>query len=187
MKRLLIFASGSGSNAENIINYFRSNKKAEVEMVLTPNPNAGVIERCKRLNVPCLVFKREEWKSGKILELLKEKNPDMIILAGFMWLVPGEIIRAFPQRIVNIHPALLPKFGGKGMYGDNVHIAVSDDGETETGITIHYINEFYDEGQIIFQQKTTIKPHENPQKIAEKVHELEYIWYPKIILKLLVQ
>jgi len=187
MKRLVIFASGSGSNAENIINYFRSNKKAEVEMVLTPNPNAGVIERCQRLNVPCLVFNREEWKSGKILELLKEKNPDMIILAGFMWLVPGEIIRAFPQRIVNIHPALLPKFGGKGMYGDNVHKAVSDDGETETGITIHYVNEYYDEGQIIFQQKITINPHENPEKIAQKVHELEYKWYPEVILKLLAQ
>ena len=121
------------------------------------------------------------------LELLKEKNPDMIILAGFMWLVPGEIIRAFPQRIVNIHPALLPKFGGKGMYGDNVHKAVSDDGETETGITIHYVNEYYDEGQIIFQQKITINPHENPEKIAQKVHELEYKWYPEVILKLLAQ
>jgi phosphoribosylglycinamide formyltransferase-1 len=181
MKKLIIFASGSGSNAENIIQYFRSNGHADVDMVLTPNPQAGVIERCRRLNVRCLIFTRNEWKSGTTTAQVLSSNPDLIILAGFMWLVPADFIAAFPHRIVNIHPALLPKFGGKGMYGDFVHRAVSQAGETETGITIHYVNEHYDEGQIIFQEKVAIAPGENPATIAAKVHELEYRWYPQVI------
>ena len=185
MKQLIIFASGSGSNAENIITYFRCKGKARVEKVMTPNPTAGVIARCERLGVRCRVFSRNEWNSGQILQVLKEKNPHLIILAGFMWLVPSDIIAAFPNRIINIHPALLPKHGGKGMYGDNVHKVVSESGDTETGITIHYVNEKYDEGQIIHQEKISISPFEKPEIIAQKVHELEYRWYPDVIEKLL--
>ncbi|MBU4087050.1 MAG: phosphoribosylglycinamide formyltransferase, partial [Nanoarchaeota archaeon] len=143
MKQLVVFASGSGSNAENIITYFKNNGKAEVVLVLTPNPTAGVIERCRRLNVACTIFSKDEWRSGSVLGILQDKSPDLIVLAGFMWLVPSSIISAFPDRIINIHPALLPKYGGKGMYGEHVHKAVSESGDTETGITIHYINEHY--------------------------------------------
>lgn len=185
MKRLVIFASGSGSNAENIILHFRNKGGATVEHVYTPNPSAGVIARCNRLGVPCTVFSRDEWKSGAVTQQLTSFSPDLIILAGFMWLVPGDLITAFPSRIVNIHPALLPKYGGKGMYGDHVHKAVSEAGEHETGITIHYVNERYDEGQIIFQEKTAITPNENPDTIAAKVHALEYRWYPEVIAQLL--
>jgi len=186
MKRMVIFASGSGTNAENIIRYFREREGVRVKRVYTPNPLAGVIARCERLGVPCTVFSREAWKSGEITRLLLAENPDLIILAGFMWLVPAEIIAAFPGRIVNIHPALLPKYGGKGMYGDHVHKAVSEAGETETGITIHYVNERYDEGQIVFQERISINPHEDPAIIAAKVHELEYRWYPAVIEKIVL-
>lgn len=187
MKRLVIFASGSGSNAENIIQYFRQEGGAVVERIYTPNPQAGVIGRCERLGVPHTLFSREAWKSGHVCRQLVAEQPDLIVLAGFMWLVPSEVIAAFPNRIVNIHPALLPKFGGKGMYGDHVHKAVSEAGETETGITIHYVNERYDEGQIIFQQRIPIAPHENPDSIAKKVHELEYRWYPEVLKEILLR
>lgn len=186
MKRLAIFASGSGSNAENIYHYFKYNTEIEVSLILTNNPEAGVIERAKKLDIPFLVFNRSDLNSsGQITEILIEKKIDLIVLAGFLWLVPSSLIDAFPNKIINIHPALLPKYGGRGMYGDYVHQAISNAGETETGITIHYVNEKYDEGAVIFQKSVSIKKGEEPGLIADKVHALEYEFFPKVIEKLL--
>ncbi|PKP19057.1 MAG: phosphoribosylglycinamide formyltransferase, partial [Bacteroidetes bacterium HGW-Bacteroidetes-21] len=170
MKKIVLFASGSGSNAENIIHYFNENGKASVLCVYTNNPAAGVIERCGRLDIPCRIFNREEWNTGVVTEEMVCLKPNLVVLAGFLWLVPKSFVEAFPQKIVNIHPALLPKYGGKGMYGDFVHAAVSDAGDTETGITIHYVNEQYDKGSIIFQKSMKIKAHATPQEIAAGIH-----------------
>lgn len=184
-KRIAIFASGSGSNAENIVNYFKNNFDIEVSNILTNNPDAFVIERANKLKVPVKIFNKEQfYKSREVLDFLIRNKVDFIVLAGFLWLVPGNIIERFRNKIVNIHPALLPKYGGKGMYGERVHEAVSSSGDTKSGITIHYINEFYDEGDIIFRAETSIEPHEDPSGIAKKVHELEYRNYPVVIEKL---
>ncbi|WP_288955477.1 phosphoribosylglycinamide formyltransferase [uncultured Polaribacter sp.] len=181
MKRIVVFASGSGTNAENIIKYFNQTKTAVVTKVLCNNEHAKVFERCKNLNINCLHFKRSEFSSSNfVLNLLKEKA-DYIILAGFLWKIPQNIIDAFPDKIINIHPALLPKYGGKGMYGMNVHRAVKENNETETGITIHYVNANYDEGAIIFQAKTALNDKDSPEKIAEKIHILEQKYFPKVI------
>ncbi|SNR17491.1 phosphoribosylglycinamide formyltransferase [Tenacibaculum jejuense] len=181
MKRIVIFASGSGSNAENIIGFFQTKETAKVTHVLTNNERAKVLERCKRLEVNSLVFDRETFfKTDEILNFLK-KEADLIILAGFLWKVPENIVANFPNKIVNIHPALLPKYGGKGMYGNHVHKAVKNNNEVETGITIHYVNEHYDEGAIVFQAKTTLNEEDSVEDIAKKVHELEYKHYPKVI------
>lgn len=186
MKRMVIFASGSGSNAENIYHYFKNNHEIEVSLILTNNPKAGVIERAKRLNIPYKVFNRSEFNSSnQITEELIEKKIDLIVLAGFLWLIPSSLLKAFPHKIINIHPALLPKYGGKGMYGDRVHMAVSKAGETESGITIHYVNEFYDEGAVIFQKSLSIEKGEEPELIAEKVHTLEYEYFPKVIKEII--
>ena len=181
MKRIVVFASGSGTNAENIIKYFNQTKTAIVTKVLCNNEHAKVFERCKNLNIKCLHFKRSEFSSSDyILNLLKEEA-DYIVLAGFLWKIPDDIVDAFPNKIINIHPALLPKYGGKGMYGMHVHKAVAANKETETGITIHYVNEHYDEGAIIFQAKTALKKEDSPEKIAEKIHLLEQQYFPKVI------
>ena len=181
MKRIVIFASGSGTNAENIIKFFNHTKTAIVTKVLCNNERAKVFDRCKKLNVSCLYFNRDTFtKSNQILNLLKEEA-DFIILAGFLWKIPENIIKAFPDKIINIHPALLPKYGGKGMYGMNVHKAVSANREQETGITIHYVNENYDEGAIIFQAKTNVNTEDSPESIASKIHLLEQEYFPKII------
>ncbi|MAD97577.1 MAG: phosphoribosylglycinamide formyltransferase [Flavobacteriaceae bacterium] len=181
MKRIVIFASGSGSNAENIINYFSNRNTAEVRMVLSNRSRAGVFERCKRLNIPCQHFKKSDFfESNTVLELL-QKEADFIVLAGFLLKIPENIIKAYPNEIVNIHPALLPKYGGKGMYGMNVHRAIKENNEPETGITIHYVNEHYDEGGIIFQAKTAVEESDTPESIAQKVHELEYAHFPRVI------
>ncbi|WP_299673023.1 phosphoribosylglycinamide formyltransferase [uncultured Tenacibaculum sp.] len=181
MKRIVIFASGSGSNAENIIGFFQTKRTAKVTHVLTNNEHAKVLGRCKRLKINALVFSKEEFfKSDKVLGFLK-KEADLIILAGFLWKVPKHIVANFPNKIVNIHPALLPKYGGKGMYGSHVHKAIKNNNEAETGITIHYVNEHYDEGAIIFQAKTALSPEDSVEDIAKKVHELEYEHYPKVI------
>ncbi|MCL7752494.1 phosphoribosylglycinamide formyltransferase [Polaribacter sp. Z022] len=181
MKRIVIFASGSGTNAENIIKFFNLTKTAIVTNVLCNNEHAKVFERCKRLNVNSLHFNRNDFfKSDKILNILKE-DADYIILAGFLWKIPENIIDAFPNKIINIHPALLPNYGGKGMYGMNVHRAVKENNETETGITIHYVNANYDEGAIIFQAKTALNEDDSPEKIAEKIHILEQEHFPKVI------
>ncbi len=183
--KIALFASGSGSNAENIIEYFKSNPDFEFPVILSNNPKAYVHERAKKLNVPSYTFTKEEFISGeKILSLLQTEKIDAIVLAGFLLKVPEAIIKAFPDKIINIHPALLPKYGGKGMYGDHVHKAVAAAGEKESGITIHYVNENYDEGNIIFQAKCELSSTDTPEDIAAKVHKLEYEYFPKTIAKL---
>lgn len=184
MKKLAIFASGSGSNAENIFNYFIENKEIEISLILTNNPQAGVIERANRMNIPVVIFNRNTFsKSDKIVELLKNQGIDWVILAGFLWLIPKNLIESFPEKIINIHPALLPKFGGKGMWGHHVHEAVVAQKEKESGITIHYVNEKYDEGKVIFQAKCTVNETDTADTVAEKVHQLEYEHFPKVIEK----
>lgn len=188
MKRLAIFASGSGSNAQNIIDYFSNNKKAEVVLILSNKPTAYVIERAKSADVPYKVFNRDEfYQSLQILEWMREYRIDFIVLAGFLWLVPDYLVEAFPNRIVNIHPALLPKYGGKGMFGGHVHEAVIAHNETETGITIHYVNKRYDEGNIVFQASCPVLPGDTADDVASRVHQLEYEHFPKIIDKLLAE
>jgi phosphoribosylglycinamide formyltransferase-1 len=182
MKKIAIFASGSGSNAENIINHFAENKYVSVELILTNNPTAGVIERGNRLNVPTLIFNKKLFaKSDKIVEILINQEIDWLILAGFLWLVPPNLVQAFPNRIINVHPALLPKYGGKGMWGHHVHEAVVANREKETGITIHYVNDKYDEGKVIFQAKCALSDLDSPEKVASKIHELEFLYFPKVI------
>ncbi|MCD8539683.1 MAG: phosphoribosylglycinamide formyltransferase [Leadbetterella sp.] len=182
MKKIVLFASGSGSNAENIINYFKDSGEVEVTMILTNNPSAGVIERGKRLDIPVVVFSKKNFgQSDTVIRLLKNAETDWVILAGFLWLVPESLIRAFPDRIINIHPALLPKYGGKGMWGHHVHEAVVRNRENESGITIHYVNEHYDEGKIIFQAICPLSASDTPEDVAQKVHALEYRYFPEII------
>ena len=184
MKKIVIFASGGGSNAESIINHFKD-KEVEVSAFFVNNPNAGAIKRAANHNIPCVVFNREEFKSGEVLDKLNAINPDLIVLAGFLWLIPSDMVKAYPNKIINIHPALLPKFGGKGMHGSNVHIAVKEAGEIESGPTIHFVNEHYDEGNIIHQAKCVILPTDTADDIAAKVLKLEHEHYPKVIEKLL--
>ena len=185
MKRIAIFASGSGSNAENIITYFNNTQLATVVNVYCNNTKAKVVDRCKRLNVDCSLFSREDFfTSDTVLSQLKE-TADLIILAGFLWKIPSNIIAAFPNSIINIHPALLPKYGGKGMYGMHVHKAIKENNESETGITIHYVNEHYDEGGIIYQVKTAVHSEDTPETIAQKIHTLEQEHFPKVIASLI--
>ncbi len=185
-KRIVLFASGSGSNVENIVRYFQDNDHVEVACVLSNKKNAFVLERCDQLNINALYFNKTAfYKTDCVLEILKSMKPDLIVLAGFLWKMPGNIIQDFPNKIINIHPALLPKYGGKGMYGMVVHRAVKENGDPESGITIHYVNENYDEGAIVHQAKTVILPNDTPEIIAEKVHKLEYEHFPKIIDRLL--
>ncbi|MCX6214114.1 phosphoribosylglycinamide formyltransferase [Spirosoma sp.] len=186
MKRIALFASGSGSNAEKIAEYFANNAEVAVSLVVSNNPKAGVIERSRRLHIPVVLFDRTTfYDTDKITQLLINQNIDLIVLAGFMWLMPPGLVRAFPDKIVNIHPALLPKFGGKGMYGHFVHEAVAAAGETESGITIHYVNERYDEGQIIFQASCPVVPTDTPDDIARKVQALEHTHYPAVVADVL--
>ncbi|MDR2824102.1 MAG: phosphoribosylglycinamide formyltransferase [Prevotellaceae bacterium] len=184
-KRIAIFASGSGSNAENIIIHFAASQEFNFPLIITDNKNAYVIERARRLGVRSVIFdlkKNNEWEL--LRDLLTTECIDHVILAGFLLKVPKIILELFPNKIINIHPALLPKFGGKGMYGDRVHRAVRTANETESGITIHYVTENYDEGNIVFQAKCAIKPDDAAEDIAQKVHLLEYEWFPKIIAKI---
>jgi phosphoribosylglycinamide formyltransferase-1 len=181
MRRIVIFASGSGSNAENIIKFFNETKTATVTAVLCNNAQAKVFERCKNLNTKCIHINKNDFSiSDTVLNIL-EKEADFIILAGFLWRIPQKIVAAFPKKIINIHPALLPKYGGKGMYGMHVHKAVKENKEAETGITIHYVNENYDEGAIIFQAKTALNAKDTAETIAEKIHLLEQHYFPKVI------
>lgn len=185
MSNIAIFASGSGSNAENIVKHFSSSQISKVVLILSENQNALVFERARKLNVPSRYFTLEEFKKGNVLEVLREYQVDFIVLAGFLKLFPDSIIEEFPQKIVNIHPALLPKFGGKGMYGDKVHKAVIDAGEVESGITIHYVDCNYDEGGIIFQAKCPVLKDDTFDTLAHRVHELEYKYFPQVIESLL--
>lgn len=186
MKRIAIFASGSGSNAQRIMEHFKRNKEMEVALVLCNKPDAYVLQRADNFEVPTHIFNREElYHTNSIDNLMKNLEIDLIVLAGFMWLIPERIIQAYTKRIVNIHPALLPKFGGEGMYGKKVHEAVLKSGETETGISIHYVNEQFDEGEIIYQSRCLIDTNDDAEKLAYKVHQLEHLHYPKIIEDLL--
>lgn len=184
MIKIAIFASGSGSNAERIVEFFSSNDEIEVSLILTNNPTAGVIERAQRLNIPIVIFNKKIFsKTDKIVEMLQLQGIDWVILAGFLWLVPTNLIKAFENRMINIHPALLPKYGGKGMWGHHVHEAVVANQETETGITIHYVNENYDEGKIIFQAKCEVTETDSAVDVAQKIHLLEYQYFPEVIYK----
>ncbi|MBI9055602.1 MAG: phosphoribosylglycinamide formyltransferase [Bacteroidales bacterium] len=182
MNKIAIFASGSGTNAENIIKTCKENKKIEITTIFSNNKNAYVLQRAVNHNIKHYIFSRTEFfDSQEILALLKEDNIDFIVLAGFLWLIPEYLINAYPNKIINIHPALLPKYGGKGMYGMNVHKAIVENKEKETGITIHYVNREYDKGNIIFQAKCNVLPTDSANDIAKKVHELEYTHFPRII------
>jgi phosphoribosylglycinamide formyltransferase-1 len=186
MKRIVIFASGSGSNAENLIKFFQNSDNASVIQVLTNNPHAKVLDRCKRLSISGLSFNRIAFsKSEDVLNILKSSNPDLIVLAGFLWKFPEFILNEFENKVINIHPALLPNYGGKGMYGMHVHNAVVANKEKETGITIHYVNENYDEGAIIFQTKCDVNPSDSAEDVAAKIHELEMEHFPKVVERLL--
>jgi len=188
MKRVAIFASGSGTNAQKIIKYFRDHKNIEVSLVLSNNPDAFVLKRASKLNIASYVFDRQLfYETDQVHDILLDIGIDLIVLAGFLWLVPANLLKTWEGRIVNIHPALLPKFGGKGMYGDRVHKAVMAAGEKETGISIHYVNEVYDDGEIIFQEKFEILPDDTPESIAERIHVLEHKYFPAVIEKLLLK
>ncbi|WP_112087045.1 phosphoribosylglycinamide formyltransferase [Flavobacterium lacus] len=185
MKNIVIFASGTGSNAENIIHYFKNNTSKSVVAVFSNNSNAKVVQKAKKLGVPSVIFNKDELYGDFVLSKLIELKPDLIVLAGFLLKFPEHIIATFPNKIVNIHPALLPNYGGKGMYGKHVHQAVLDNKETETGITIHFVNEHYDEGRIILQEKTSISDCRTAEEVADKVHKLEYRFFPKTIDQLI--
>jgi phosphoribosylglycinamide formyltransferase-1 len=185
MKKLVLFASGSGSNAENIISHFNKGSFAQVVAVFSNKADSGVLEKAKKHNVPVVVFSKEELYDGSVLKKLGRFSPDLIVLAGFLLKFPTDIITDYSHRIINIHPALLPKYGGKGMYGLNVHKAILQNKETETGISIHYVNEQYDEGNIIFQESVAVSDCISAEEIATKVHALEHEHFPLVIEKLL--
>jgi phosphoribosylglycinamide formyltransferase 1 len=182
MKHLALFASGSGSNVERIATYFANQPDVTISIVLTNNPQAGVIERCRRLHLPVLIFDRHTFtKTNRIVELLQNQHIDLVVLAGFLWLIPENLVRAFPDKILNIHPALLPKFGGKGMYGHFVHEAVVAAGETESGITIHRVNEHYDEGAVVFQARCPVLATDSPADVALNIQALEHEHFARVI------
>ena len=184
MKNIVIFASGSGTNAENFIRYFNQpDSIGKVSRIFTNNADAGVITRAGNYRVPVTVFNRVSFKSESFLEQIG--RPDLIVLAGFLWLIPDYFIKAFPGKIINIHPALLPKYGGKGMYGSRVHESVIENNEKQSGITIHFVNEKYDEGEIILQARCSVSPEDTPDSLAQKIHQLEYAYFPITIKTLL--
>ena len=182
-KNIAILASGNGTNAENVIRYFRrKEEEGRVVLVVANRPQVPVFARAENLQVPCIYMAKEKWATGgEVLKLLTDYRVDFIVLAGFLAKVPDALLHAYPRRIVNIHPSLLPKYGGKGMYGDRVHQAVVEAGERESGITIQYINEHYDEGDIIAQFRCPVYPGDTPQDVAARVHALEYEYYPQVI------
>ena len=181
-KRIAIFASGSGSNAQKIMEYFKKHQDAEVALVLTNNPEAYVLQRADNFEVPSHIFNRHEfYQTDQIVQLLKNLEIDIIVLAGFLWLIPQNLLHAFPNKIINLHPALLPKYGGKGMYGDNVHKAIMEAGDPESGITIHFVNENFDEGEIIHQSRFHIEKNDDLEMVKFKGQQLEHLHYPKII------
>lgn len=186
MKRLAIFASGNGSNAQAIADYFSESSDARVVLILSNRKDAFVLQRAKALEIPVRVFNRVDFYETEVItRLMIDQQIDMIILAGFLWLLPSSIINAYPDRIINIHPALLPKYGGKGMYGSKVHSAVIQAGEKESGISIHLVNENYDQGKIIFQARCTVEKEDTPETLAAKIHVLEYTHFPAIINQVL--
>ncbi|WP_026896744.1 phosphoribosylglycinamide formyltransferase [Daejeonella oryzae] len=185
-KHIAIFASGSGSNAQKIMEYFKKHPEAEVTLVLTNNPEAYVLQRADNFEIPSHIFDRNEfYHTDNIVNLLKNLQIDIVILAGFLWLIPQNLLKAFPNKIINLHPALLPKYGGKGMYGDKVHTSVLEAGETESGITIHFVNENFDEGEIIHQSRFHIDKNDDLKMVKFKGQQLEHLHYPKVIENLL--
>lgn len=185
-KRIAIFASGSGSNAQKIMEHFKYDDRAEVALILSNNPDAYVLQRADNFEVPTHVFDRHIlYQTDEIVELLTKLQIDLVVLAGFLWLVPQNLLKKYPNKIINIHPALLPAYGGKGMYGDRVHQAVLDAGETESGITIHFVNEQFDEGELIYQARFRIEPGDSLEIIKFKGQQLEHLHYPKVIENLL--
>jgi len=188
MRNIAIFASGSGTNAENIIRYFSNNKSVQVTLILSNRKEAYVLKRAATLNVRSVFFDRKDlYEKDKVLRYLAMYKIDFIVLAGFLWLIPESILSAYEKRIVNIHPALLPKHGGKGMYGEKVHETVLAKREKESGITIHYVNRHYDKGTVIFQARCPVNPEDTPETLAARVHELEYEHYPEVIEKLVLK
>lgn len=185
MKKILLFASGAGSNVENIIQYFKNNDNISIVGIFTNNLHAKVLDIAKYHNVFSFVFNRDELNEGFVLEKINKLQPDLIVLAGFLWKMPDVIVHQYPNKIINIHPALLPKYGGKGMYGMKVHQTILENKEQESGITIHYVNEHYDEGEFILQQKVNIQDCQSPEEIAVKVQALEHEHFPKTIERLL--
>jgi len=182
MPRLAVFASGNGSNAQRIAEYFTGHPAITINLILCNKPDAYVLHRAEKLGIPSMVFDRASFYGNSLVqETLKSYHIDFLILAGFLWLIPQDILTAFPGKIINIHPALLPKYGGKGMYGMKVHEAVIAAGEPESGITIHFVDENYDEGRIIFQAKCIVSQEETPESLAAKVHALEYRYFPEVI------
>ncbi len=185
MPKIVLFASGSGSNVENIIRYFQESPSIEVAFVFTNKQEAGVLERCKRLGVPAAYLNKAALDSPAFLEMLKNLNPNLIVLAGFLQKIKADWVTAFAGRIINIHPAMLPNYGGKGMYGMNVHEAVIKAREKESGISIHYVNEHYDQGALIAQYTVSVDPQDTPEQLAQKVQALEHQYFPMEIEKLL--
>lgn len=186
MKRIAIFASGQGTNAQAIIDHFQNNAKGRVVTLLSNNQQAYALKRASKANIETMIFDNQTFrKTERVIDYLMAHNIDLIVLAGFMWLVPDNIIQAYNNKIINIHPALLPKFGGKGMYGHHVHQAVIDAHEKQSGITIHWVNNQYDSGDIIFQATCDITPEDTPDSLAEKIHALEHKHFPQIIEKIL--
>jgi phosphoribosylglycinamide formyltransferase-1 len=187
MKNVAIFASGEGTNAQNIIDYFRTSDKVKIVLVVTNKPTANVLNRAKKANIPTLVISRADfYESDNTIKALQAAHIDFIILAGFLWMIPENLVRTFPKKMINIHPALLPKFGGKGMYGMHVHKAVVDQKETESGISIHFVNEHYDKGEIISQHRCSLSAMDTPETVAEKIHALEQEFFPKVIEKVVL-
>ncbi len=184
MKKIAIFASGNGSNAENIIQYFKNSNLGRVNVIFSNKSDAKVLERAENHQIPSVVFTKAQLNEGFVLRELSKFQPDLIVLAGFLLKFPESILKEYP-KVINIHPALLPKYGGKGMYGMNVHQAVLDNKEKETGITIHYVNEHYDEGEFIFQKSVNIEDCKSAEEIAHKIHELEHQYFPEVIGKLI--
>jgi phosphoribosylglycinamide formyltransferase 1 len=188
MKKIAIFASGGGSNAQKIIEHFEKSEVARVDLVVCNRRTAGVLQIAAEFKIPTQVIERQQfYETENLLEVLRQHSIDFIALAGFLWLAPAYLVREFPNRIVNIHPALLPKFGGKGMFGHHVHEAVRAAGESESGMTIHFVNENYDEGSIVFQARVPIENSDSPDDIARKVLELEHFYFPKIIERLILK
>lgn len=185
MINISVFASGSGTNFQSIVNYFSGHSYIRVNLLLCNRSGAEVLDRAKKANIDSFVFNRDDlFNTGKVLDILNSYNIHFIVLAGFLWKIPGNIIKAYPDKIVNIHPALLPKYGGKGMYGMRVHEAVISSGESFSGITIHMVNEEYDKGSIVSQHTCDVKPDDTPQSLAGRIHKLEHYWYPRVIEKL---
>ena len=185
MKRIAILASGSGSNAENIIKYFSAKEDVEVPFVISNRKEVYVHERCKYLGVPSYVYPKADFENGVVTKFMIDNKIDLVVLAGFLLRIPDDMLAVYPNKVINIHPSLLPKYGGKGMYGDNVHKAVVENKETESGITIHFLNDRFDEGEHVAQYKCEVLPTDTPEDVATKVHALEYEWYPKVIENIL--